>query len=297
MIYLNNGLVPGEKALISVYDHGFLYGDGIYETLRAYRGVVFKIDDHIYRLFRSADMIGLKISKSRDAVRKAVYETIEANNHAEAVVRITVSRGAGPIGLDPDLCPLPTFVIMSKQFRPYPRNYYQKGVKIAIVDIRRNYDRAISPKIKSLNFLNNVLAKIEAKRRGAYEALMLNYKGFIAEGTVSNVFFVRDNILCTPAEDVGILDGITRRIILEVAKESAIETHEGRFRRKDLYNAQEVFISSTAMEVMPVAAVNEKVIRGTPGKISRILRRAYKKQVAVYTKKHQEAQKNNDKKD
>lgn len=282
MIYLNNKLVPVAKAKISVFDHGFLYGDGIYETLRAYKGTVFMLDEHMERLFRSASMIGLEINKTPGAIAKAVYETIKANKHKEAYVRITVSRGEGPIGLDPALCPVPTFIIMSKEFGGYPARYYQKGVNVAVVNTRRNYNRSLDPSIKSLNFLNNILAKTEAKDRGAYEAIMLNYRGYVAEGTISNVFFVKDGVLCTPATGVGILDGITRRIILEIAVGSGIETREGRFRREDMYNAQEMFISNTTMEVMPVSKVDDVRIGKGPGRITKMLRKAYKKKVSDY---------------
>jgi branched-chain amino acid aminotransferase len=284
MIYLNNKLVPKNKALISVFDHGFLYGDGIYETLRAYKGVVFKIDEHINRLFRSASLIGLSIPKSPDEIKKAIYKTIKANRLREAFIRITISRGPGPIGLDPELCPKPTFVIVSNPFKEYPRQYYRKGIKIAIVNTRRNFKEALDPKIKSLNFLNNILANIEAKNRGAYEAIMLNYKGYIAEGTVTNIFFVKDDVLCTPESDVGILDGITRRVILEIAKELGIKFKEGRFRGEDIYNAQEVFISSTTKEVMPVAEVDNIKISAGIGKITKMIHQAYKEKVEEYIK-------------
>lgn len=282
MIYLNNKLVPAARAKISVFDHGFLYGDGIYETLRAYKGTVFMLDEHIERLFRSASMIGLRINKTAAAIAKAVHETIRVNKHKEAYIRITVSRGEGPLGLDPDLCPVPTFIIMSREFKAYPAQYYQRGVKTAVADTRRNYSRALDPAIKSLNFLNNILAKTEAKDRGAYEAIMLNYRGYVAEGTISNVFFVRDGVLCTPAPGVGILDGITRRIILEAAGESGIETSEGRFRREDMYNAQEVFISNTTMEVMPVSYVDDIKIGKGPGRVTKTLHKAYRKKVKDY---------------
>jgi branched-chain amino acid aminotransferase len=284
MIYLNNRLVPREKAFISVFDHGFLYGDGVYETLRAYKGVVFKIEEHIERLFCSAAMIGLSIPKTPDEIKKAIYKTIKINNHKEAYIRVTVSRGEGPIGLDPDLCPEPTFVIISNEFRRYPGRYYQKGVKIAIVNTRRNYYRALDPRIKSLNFLNNILAKREAKERGAYEAIMLNHKGYLAEGTVSNILFVKDNTLCTPAIEVGILSGITRRIILDIARQLKIKIKEGNFRKEDLYQAQEVFISNTTMEVMPVEKVDDIIIPQSPGEITRKLHKAYKKVVGEYIK-------------
>jgi branched-chain amino acid aminotransferase len=283
MIYLNDRLVPEKKALISVFDHGFLYGDGIYETLRAYNGIVFMIDEHIGRLFRSASMIGLQLPKDPDEIKEAVYQTIKGNRIKEAYVRITVSRGTGALGLDPALCPEPTFVIMAHDFKGYPRNYYQKGVNIAIVNTRRNYKKALDPQIKSLNFLNNVLAKIESKERKAYEAIMVNYRGYIAEGTISNIFFVKNRVLCTPAIGVGILDGITRRIILDAAHELGIDTNEGRFKPEDLYSADEVFISNTTMEVMPVARVDD---RKMPPKftIMEKLHKAYSRKVAEYLK-------------
>ena len=282
MIYLNGKLVPKSKAKVSVFDHGFLYGDGVYETLRAYNGIVFKIDEHIKRLFRSALMIGLKIPKTHDDIKRAIYKTIKANRHKEAYIRISISRGPGPIGLNPELCLKPTLVIISSRFKDYPEKYYKKGLKIAIVDVRKNFKNALNPKIKSLNFLNNILAKIEAKKRGAYEAIMLNYKGNVAEGTITNVFFVKNNILCTPALDVGILDGITRRIILDIAKELKIKTKEGLFTRGHLYNAQEVFISNTTMEVMPVTKVDNIKISSRIGKITKRLGVEYKKKISDY---------------
>ena len=284
MIYLNNKLVPKGKALISVFDHGFLYGDGVYETLRAYKGTVFMLDEHMDRLFRSASMIGLTIPPKPGTIKKAVYKTMEANRLDDAVIRITVSRGAGPPGLDPDLCPKPTFVIFASAFKKYPGQYYRKGVKVAIVNTRRNYNKALDPQIKSLNFLNNILAKIEAKKADAYEAIMLNYRGCIAEGTVSNIFFARNNVLCTPSINTGILDGITRRIILDIAKELKIKTMEGNFRPEEIYNAQEIFISNTTMEVMPVTEIDNKKISPAPGKITKMLNRAYRRKVAGYIK-------------
>ena len=284
MLYLNNKLVSKSKALISVFDHGFLYGDGIYETLRAYNGVVFKLDEHIDRLFRSASMIGLKIPKGPDAIKKTVYATLRANRQKEAVIRITISRGAGPIGLDPGLCPRPTFVIISNKFKNYPEQYYQKGVKIAIVNTCRNFKGALNPAIKSLNFLNNILAKREAKDKGAYEAIMLNYRGHLAEGTITNIFFVRNNILHTPETGVGILDGITRKSILDIARGSGIEINEGRFKKEDLLNSQEIFISNTTMEVMPVSHVDGIKIGTKTGTITKLLRKAYRKEVADFRK-------------
>ena len=284
MIYLNNKLVPKAKAKISVFDHGFLYGDGIYETLRAYKGVVFMVDEHIERLFRSASMIGLKIPKTHEGIKSAIYKTIRKNGHKDAYIRISISRGAGPIGLDPELCAKPTIVIISNLFKEYPRKYYQQGVKICIANVRRNFKHALNPKIKSLNFLNNILAKIESKNRGAFEAIMLNYKDYITEGTITNIFFIKNNILYTPETDVGILDGITRKIILGTAKGMGIKTKEGKFKRNDIYSAKEIFISNTTMEVMPVTEIDNIKIGTTAGKITRKLHSAYKQHVADYLK-------------
>jgi len=286
VIYLNEKIVPQSKALISVFDHGFLYGDGIYETLRAYHGVVFKFDGHVERLFRSASMLDLKIPKTRKSIKKAVYDTLKANNQNEAVIRITISRGAGPVGLDPGLCPKPTFVIITKDFKEYPRTYYIKGVNIAMVETRRNFRGALNPQIKSLNFLNNILAKIEANKKGAYEAVMLNYRGYIAEGTITNIFFIKEGVLCTPDIDVGILDGITRRIILDSAIEMGIKVREGHFRKNELFHADEVFISNTTVEVLPVSRIDNKKIVKTPGNITKALHRAYKKKVVEYLRQH-----------
>jgi len=287
MIYMNNRLVPKGKAVVSVFDHGFLYGDGIYETLRVYDGVAFKINEHIERLLSSASMIGLTIPKSPEKIKDAVYKTVRANKHKDAVVRITVSRGPGPLGLDVSLCPVPTFVIISNEFKPYPRAYHQKGIRIAIVNTRRNFHKALDPRIKSLNFLNNILAKQEAKEMGALEAIMLNYRGDITEGTVSNVFFIKDDVLCTPSLRTGILNGITRATILEIARGLNLDTKEGHFKPDDIFKANEVFISNTTMEVMPVSAVNDTKIADVPGRITRKLREAHKKAVLKHIKGEQ----------
>jgi len=287
MIFLNNKLVLKKDALISVFDHGFLYGDGIYETLRVYKGIVFKLDEHIDRLYRSAEMIGLTIPKKPEEIKEAVYKTLSSNRQKDAVVRITISRGAGPLGLDPSLCPKPTFVIISNKFRNYPAEYYSKGVKVSIVNTRRNYGPALDPRIKSLNFLNNVLAKIEAKNSSSYEALMMNYQGYLAEGTISNVFFInkKDN-LCTPAIKVGILEGITRGMILDIAGELGLKSREGCFRRKDIYNAREVFITNTSMEVMPVTRIDKVRITGKAGKVTSMIHKKYKEKVSEYIEKY-----------
>lgn len=288
MIYLNNKVVPRNKALISVFDHGFLYGDGVYETLRAYKGVPFKIMEHIERLYRSAAMIGLKVPYTPLEIKKAVHKTMKANNLKEAFIRINISRGPGPIGLDPVLCPKPTFVIIANPFKDYPEEYYKRGVKITIVNVRRNFRDALNPMIKSLNFLNNIIATIEAKGSKAHEAIMLNYKGYVAEGTTSNIFFIKDQTLYTPAVEVGILDGITRTEILDIAKEKGLKIKEGKFTVRDMHNAQEVFISSTTREIMPVTQIDNIKIAGSTGKITNTLLHSYREKVAEYIEKYKQ---------
>ena len=279
-VYLNGKIVPSKDACISVFDHGFLYGDGIYETMRVYDGVVFKIDEHLSRLYRSASLIGLNIPLDTAALKIAVYETLIANTHKNAYVRLTISRGYGSVGLDPDFCPKPTIVIIAKELKEYPRDYYERGITLILAKTRRNLKKAIDPRIKSLNFLNNILAKIEAKKAGAYEALMLNAQGVLTEGTISNVFFFRDHMLCTPSVKSGILDGITRGLIIELASRDDIPVHEGRFTTRDLLNAEEVFITNTTMEAMPVSKVNDKTYK--VGKIAKHIRKSYRQEVKAY---------------
>lgn len=286
MIYLNNRLVPAGKAVVSVFDHGFLYGDGVYETLRAYDGVAFKIEEHIERLFNSAALIRLDISKTPEAIIRAVNKTVKANRLSDAYIRITISRGKGPIGLDPALCPKSTFVIIANPFQGYPSAYYRSGVNIAIVSSRRNFNKSIDPAIKSLNFLNNILAKIEGKERGAYEAVMLNYRGYIAEGTISNIFFVKNGTLYTPAVSTGILNGITRMAIIGIAEELGIKVREGKFRPADIYKAEEVFISNTTMELMPVSTVDDIKMSSSAGKVTKAIHHEYKRKVAEYIRQN-----------
>jgi branched-chain amino acid aminotransferase len=280
-IFLNKNIVPESEALVSVYDHGFLYGDGIYETMRAYNGVVFMLEKHLERLRRSASLTKLSIPET-GFITDAVSRTIEANKLSDAYVRVTVSRGKGPIGLDPDLCKEPTFVVIAELFREYPGHLYSNGVKLVIAKTRRNLVSAINPRIKSLNFLNNIFAKMEAKERGAYEAIMLNADGMIAEGTVCNIFFVKDNVLCTPASEVGVLDGITRELVISLAKKSGLSVSEGRFYPDDLYSASEVFFTNTTSEIMPVSQV--ELVTYKPGKVAKSLRELYKEEVSLYVR-------------
>ncbi|MGD0282146.1 MAG: aminodeoxychorismate lyase [Dissulfurispiraceae bacterium] len=281
-VYLNNSIVPAAEARISVFDHGFLYGDGIYETMRVYDGVVFLIDEHLKRLHRSASLIGLDIPRSDDEIRGAVYETLLANGVSDAYVRLTISRGQGEVGLDPDLCKEPTFIIIAEKFRNYPRSYYENGIHLKIASVRRNLKEALNPQIKSLNFLNNILAKIEAKQADAHEAIMLNASGHLAEGTVSNIFFLKNSILQTPSVQCGILDGITRGMVIDLASRNAIPVKEGEFTPEELYGASEVFITNSTMEIMPVSSVDE--VRFHVGDTARLLLTKYRQEVNGYVR-------------
>jgi branched-chain amino acid aminotransferase len=236
-IYLNGKIVAKEKALVSVLDHGFLYGDGIYETLIVYNGKIFKIDEHIKRFFQSARMTGFTIPLTKQQIEAAFYKTLKANNLKEAYIRIQITRGYGDIGLDPALCPKPTVVIIPKEFHGHPEEYYQRGVHVAVVNIRRNHPMALNPKIKATNFLNNILAKIESLNKKAYEAIMLTIDGYVAEGTICNIFIVNDRTLITPPTSIGILEGVTRGLIIRLAKEKGIKVLEKAFKKDALYNA------------------------------------------------------------
>jgi branched-chain amino acid aminotransferase len=247
--------------------------------MRAYNGVVFMIEKHLERLGRSASLTKLVIPDA-GFITDAVHRTLEANKLSGAYIRVTVSRGKGPVGLDPALCKAPTFVVIAEPFREYPEHLYNSGVKLIVANTRRNLVDAINPKIKSLNFLNNIFAKVEAIERGAYEAIMLNVDGVIAEGTVSNIFFVKENVLCTPAPEVGVLDGITRELVISIAKKSGVRVNEGRFYPSDLFTASEVFFTNTTSEIMPVSQVESVSFK--VGEVAKSLHALYKEEVGRY---------------
>ncbi len=276
LVYLDGRFIPAEQAMVSVFDHGFLYGDGIYETMRAYGGRIFLLDKHMSRLKRSAEAIGLQLPLTLEATGEALMESLTVNKLHEAYIRIQVSRGPGEIGLDPALCPAPTMVIVSKPFHDYPAEQFANGVSAAIVQTRRNHPLALNPAIKSTNFLNNILARIESIKSGVYEGIMLNWEGFLAEGTTSNLFLARKNVLYTPHVDSGILEGVTRGLVLYLARKQRIQTKESLLRPKDLYEADECFITNTTLEVLPVTTVDGKTIGdGRPGPVTKALMKAY----------------------
>lgn len=275
-VFLNGEVVEEADACVSVYDHGFLYGDGIYETMRSYEGVVFMIDRHLERLGHSASLIKLDLP-DRSFLRDAIHRTMESNGLTEAYIRITVSRGMGPIGLDPGLCREPTVVVITEELRGYPEAYYREGARLVLARTRRNLVEALNPGIKSLNFLNNILAKTEAVERGAAEAVMLNSDGYIAEGTVSNIFFLSKGRLCTPSRDVGILEGITREVVINVARADGVGVVEGMFRPEDVFQAEEVFFTNTTGEIIPVSQFEESAY--PVGPVSRRLHDLYRAEV------------------
>lgn len=283
-VFLNNMIVSEADAVVSVYDHGFLYGDGVYETMRAYGGTVFMFEKHMERLGRSASLLRLRVP-DQDFIRDAVARAVEANELSDAYIRITVSRGKGPIGLDPDLCHEPTFVVIAERFREYPAHYYEEGTRLVLAGTRRNLKDALNPKIKSLNFLNNIMAKMEAKERGAHEAVMLNAEGFLSEGTVSNIFFFSRGALCTPSLDAGILDGITREVVIRIAQREGIRIQEGMFYPEELFSASEVFFTNTTSEIMPVSMVED--VHYDVGELTVALRKLYGQEVANYIGKAQ----------
>ncbi len=269
-IYLNDRFVREEEAVISVFDHGFLYGDGVYETIRSYGRRIFMPDQHLVRLRRSADAIGLTIPIPAHKWPALLHEAMTRNNvgheHTDAYLRITISRGAGDIGLDPALCPTPTVVVMAKPLRPPSPEQYRQGVSLIVAQTRRNLPSALSPQIKATNFLNNILAKREAIAAGAFDSILLNWESHLTECTVSNLFFVRAGRLCTPALACGLLDGITRGIVLNLAQELKIPVDGGHFGVQEVYCADECFLTNTSMEVMPVTMVDGHPIgKGAPG--------------------------------
>ena len=275
-VFLNDRFVRKEEALVSVFDHGFLYGDGVYETLRSYGTRIFMRDQHLARLRRSAEAIGLDIPIPEPYWPEVLHEAMRrngvGNEHTDAYLRITVSRGAGEIGLDPGLCPRATVVIMAKPLHPSPPVLSRDGVSLTVANTRRNLPEALSPQIKSTNFLNNILAKRESIAAGTFDSLFLNWKDELTECTVSNLFFISGKTLHTPALDCGILDGITRTIVMTLAQEEGVPVRDGHYHLADLQRAEECFLTNTSMEIMPVNRVDSFAIGdGRPGSLTRRL--------------------------
>ena len=277
-IYISGKFFPQEDAKISVFDHGLLYGDGVFEGLRSYRGKVFRLSEHIRRLYESAKAIWLEIPMSPDEMCDAVNESVRINKIDDGYIRLVVTRGAGTLGLDPNRCSNPQVIIIADAISLYPKELYEKGLEIVTVSVQRNHPAALSPRIKSLNYLNNILAKIEGIQAGCIEALMLNHKGEVAECTGDNVFLVRQGVLQTPPLEAGILEGVTRDAVIEVAKGAGIEVREMALTKHDVYVADECFLTGTAAEIIPVVRVDSRTIgTGKPGPMTRDLEKRFKK--------------------
>ncbi|MFH1429550.1 MAG: aminodeoxychorismate lyase [Candidatus Margulisiibacteriota bacterium] len=257
-IYINGKFYPEKEAKISVFDHGFLYGDGVYETLRTYNGQLFRYADHYRRLSNSAKLISLKLPIKQKEMQQVIETAIQKNGLKEARIRVSISRGSGKVGLDTSLCPKPTIVIMATEFKPMPAELYRKGVKLIVAETIRNHSQAINPAIKSTNFLNNILAKIEARKAKAFDAIMLNWQGYVAETTIANLFIIKDGKLLTPPLEVGILNGITRQMVINCAEKLKIPFKEKPFKAKELLEADECFLTNTSGEVIPVSKIGNK---------------------------------------
>ena len=271
-VYISGQLYDKADARISVFDHGLLYGDGVFEGLRAYSGRVFRLEEHIDRLFDSARAIHLAIPMTQVALAEAVAATLAANHLTDAYIRLVITRGAGSLGLDPKKTADPQVIIITDFISLYPKELYENGLKIVTAGTSRNHPAALNPRIKSLNYLNNILAKIEGANAGCLEALMLNHQGMVAECTGDNIFIVRRGELHTPSIDSGILEGITRDAVIELARGAGLTVGERAMDRHDLYTADECFLTGTAAEVIPVVEIDGRPIgTGHPGPITKDL--------------------------
>ena len=275
-VHVAGQLVPAEDAKVSVFDHGLLYGDGVFEGLRCYGGKVFRLEQHVDRLYESAQAILLEIPLAPQEMSRAINDTVAANGLSDGYIRAVVTRGTGTLGLDPNRCANPQVIIIADTIALYPREFYDNGLEIVTVSVIRNHPAALSPRIKSLNYLNNILAKIEGLKAGCVEALMLNHKGEVAECTGDNIFLVKQGMLLTPPLDAGILAGVTRQAVMEIAQGAGYEVREQAMTKHDVYVADECFLTGTAAEIVPVTKVDSRVIgTGKPGEVTMQLSRAF----------------------
>lgn len=277
-IYINGKFYEKENAKVSVFDHGLLYGDGVFEGIRSYNRRVFKLKEHIDRLFESAQSIMLKIPMAKEQLIKATVDTLKANKLDNAYIRLIVTRGEGDLGLDPRKCYKgATVIIIADRIALYPEKLYREGLTIVTVPTVRNLPEALNPQIKSLNYLNNILAKIEAGNAGCDEAIMLDSLGYVAECTGDNIFVAKGGQLYTPPQCMGTLRGITRDAILEIARKNKIGVHEHVITRHEVYISDECFLTGTAAEIIPVVKVDGRVIgSGKPGKLTLALKKKFK---------------------
>ena len=277
-IYLAGKLVPQEQAVVSVFDHGLLYGDGVFEGIRVYGGKVFLEDEHIIRLYESAKSIRLEIPITPAEMTQALRDTVAANNITDGYVRLVVTRGAGTLGIDPARTSNPQVIIIADKISLYPQELYDNGMRLITASTIRNHSGTLSPRIKSLNYLNNVLAKIEGTDAGTVEALMLNHKGEVAECTGDNIFIIKDGVLKTPPPEAGILEGLTRGAVMKLATEAGIEVRQTPLVRHDIFVADECFLTGTAAEVIAVVSLDGRIIgSGKPGPITADLLERFRK--------------------
>lgn len=280
-IYLNGQFVDESNAKISVFDHGLLYGDGVFEGIRVYNGKIFKLEEHVQRLYDSAKVITLKIRISFEEMLEAHCETVRKNNIKNGYIRSVVTRGKGDLGLDPLKCPESTLFIIAATIQLYPQKFYDEGLKLITVSTRRNIPHAVNPRVKSLNYLNNIMAKIEATTCGGYlEAIMLNTQGYVVECTGDNIFYLKKGKLYTPPVYLGALEGVTRNSIIEIARNDGIEVVETPFTLYELYTAAEVFLTGTAAEVVPIVEIDSRTIgEGNPGAVTKKLINKFKEYI------------------
>ncbi len=275
-IWLDGKLVDKKDAKISVFDHGLLYGDGVFEGIRVYNSRVFELEAHIRRLYDSAKAIRLEIPMSRSELISAVEKTVEANGVIDGYIRLLVTRGVGTLGLNPFICKDSRLIIIADNIQLYPEELYEKGMKVISATTVRNHPLAIPPQVKSLNYLNNILAKIEALDYEVPEAIMYNHEGYVAEATGDNVFIVRDGVIYTPPAEAGSLEGVTRGVVIKLAKEENFEVVEKNLTRFDLYVCDEFFLTGTAAEVIGIVEIDGRVIGdGKPGPITKLLRKKF----------------------
>jgi branched-chain amino acid aminotransferase len=275
-ININGKMYSKADARISVYDHGLLYGDGVFEGIRVYGGKVFRLHEHIERLYESAKHIFLEIPWSREKMTEEVQRTVAVNHKVDGYIRLVVTRGGGSLGLDPGKCSDPQIIVIVDDISLYPARYYDEGLEVVTASVIRNHPNALSARVKSLNYLNNILAKIEAVRAGCQEAIMLNHQGEVAECTGDNIFVVKHGLLRTPPSNAGILEGITRGAVIELAEAAGITVQQVALSRHDVYAADECFLTGTAAEVVPVVKVDGRAIgTGKPGPITRQLRERF----------------------
>ncbi len=275
-VYLNGKFVDQSQAKVSVFDHGLLYGDGVFEGIRSYNGLIFKLQEHIDRLFESAHTIMLEIPMTKERMIKVVKESLRVNRLRDAYVRLVVTRGEGDLGLDPRKCSKPTVFVIADKIQLYPKKLYEQGLSLITVATQRNVPEALNPQIKSLNYLNNILGKIEAVNAGFEEAIMLSHSGYVTECTGENIFLMRKKKLLTPPAYIGVLRGITRQTVMELAVHYRLAVSEELLTRHDLFNADEVFLTGTAAEIVPVVKIDGRLIgRGKPGPVTKKLQDAF----------------------